>query len=199
MDIKDAIQSVKNIYMSDNALSMLLDFERVLDNVDIYTFPNWTKGELVEGPAITKYFVRCKFMWPEKMMPDPSGAKRLMPYGVRVTYEKKHVDMPVEIKKSDDYRPGSKKGKLVKMPVWIVEIMMPKHLMKEIKQGSKEIAGEEIDLSDLEQAYEKGYEEKSVTAQGNSGGGAQAANEAPATAAGQPAPQMPAIGGLSGV
>jgi hypothetical protein len=163
MNIKDSIQAVKNIYMSDNALSMLMDFERVLDNVDIYTFPNWEKGELVEGPAITKYFVRCKFMWPRSKMPDPKGGKRLLPYGVRISYEKTYVEMPVEIKNSDDYRPNSKKGKLVKVPVWIVEILMPKHLMKDIKQGSKEIAGEEIDLSDLQQAYEKSFDQKALT------------------------------------
>lgn len=178
MDIKDTIQAIKNIYMSDNSLSMLCDFERVLDNVDIYTFPNWEKGELVEGPAITKYFVRCKFMWPEKLMPDPSGAKRLLPYGVRVNYQKTHINMPVDIKNSDDYRPGSKKGKLIKAPVWIVEILMPKGLMKDIKQGSKEIAGEEIDLSDLSQAYEKDLNQKSLTAPTGQPG-AQATGQAP--------------------
>ena len=72
--------------------------------------------------------------------------------------------MPVEIKNSDDYRPGSKKGKLVKAPVWVVSIMMPKNLIKDIKQGYKEIAGEEIDLSDLEQAYEKSYDQQALTA-----------------------------------
>lgn len=162
MNIKDTIQAVKNIYMSDNSLSMLMDFERVLDNVDLYTFPNWEKGELVEGPVINKYFVRCKFMWPESKMPDPRGAKRLLPYGCKITYENRTIKMPVEIKKSDDYRPGSKKGKLVDVPVWVVDILMPKHLMKEIKQGSKEIAGEEIDLSDLQQAYEKSFDQKAL-------------------------------------
>jgi hypothetical protein len=164
MNIKDSIQSIKKIYMSDSALGMLCDFERVLDDVDLYVFPNWEKGELVEGPKIAKYFVTCKFMWPLEMMPDPSGAKRLLPFGCRIKYQKTHVEMPVEIKKSDDYRPGSKKGKLIKTPVWIVEIMMPKHLMKEVKQGSKEIAGEDIDLNDLQQAYEKSYDQKALTA-----------------------------------
>lgn len=165
MNIKDGIENIKNIYMSENALSMLMDFERVLDNVDLYTFPNWGKGELVEGPAITKYFVRCKFMWPKKMMPDPKGAKRLLPYGCKIKYLKTTVEIPVEIKNSDDYRPGSKKGKLAKVPVWIVEILMPKHLMKDIKQGSKEIAGEEVDLNDLDQAYEKSLDQKALTDQ----------------------------------
>jgi hypothetical protein len=169
MDIKSSIENLKSIYMSDNALNMLLDFERVLDNVDLYTFPNWSKGELIEGPDITKYFVRCKFMWPNKLMPDPRGGKRLLPYGCRVRYQKTTIEMPVAIKTSDDYRPGSKKGRLVETPVWFVEILMPKHLMKDIKQGSKEIAGEEIDLNDLDQAYEKSLDQKSLTDQTTGG------------------------------
>lgn len=163
MDIKDAITTVKKIYMSDNSLNMLLDFERVLDNVDIYTFSNWEKGELVEGPVINKYFVRCMFMWPYRKMPDPKGAKRLLPYGAKVKYRKTSIQMPVEIKSPDDYRQGTNKAKLVPTKVWLVEILMPKNLMKDIKQGSKEIAGEEIDLSDISQAYEKGFEDKALT------------------------------------
>ena len=177
--MKDTIRAVKNIYMSDNALSMLMDFERVLDNVDIYTFPNWEKGELVEGPAITRYFVRCKFMWPASKMPDPSGAKRLLPYGCKINYENTTIKMPVKIKDSDDYRPNSKKGRLVDVPVWIVEILMPKHLMKEIKQGSREIAGEEIDLSDLQQAYEKSYDQKALTSTSSAGTAEETVQAAP--------------------
>ena len=39
--------------------------------------------------------------------------------------------------------------------------MLPKNLMSEIKQGSVEIAGEDIDLSDLQSAYEKDLDQKS--------------------------------------
>lgn len=165
MDITDTIKTIKKIYMSDNSLNMLLDFERVLDNVDIYTFPNWDKGELVDGPKIGKYFVSCKFMWPYRKMPDPKGAKRLIPYGVKIKYSNTTIKIPAEIKSSDDYRPGTHKGKLVPVKVWLVDILMPKNLMKDIKQGYKEIAGEEIDLSDLDSAYEKDLQDKALTQQ----------------------------------
>ena len=41
--------------------------------------------------------------------------------------------------------------------------MLPKSLMSEIKQGSVEIAGEDIDLSDLQSAYEKDLNQKTNT------------------------------------
>ena len=164
-DIIDNVKNIKKIYMSDSSLNMLLDFERVLDNMDLYAFPNWSFGELVEGPTISKYWVKCKFMWPENLMPDPSGGKRLLPYGAKITYQKDTVRVPVKINNPDDYRDGSKKGKLVDAKVWYVDIMLPKYLMAEIKQGSVEIAGEDVDLDDLQSAYEKDLDQKSSTDQ----------------------------------
>ena len=73
--------------------------------------------------------------------------------------------MPVKIESPGDYRPGSKKGKLVDFPVWYVEMMLPKKLMSDIKQGSVDIAGEEVDLSDLQNSMEKGLTDQSATAQ----------------------------------
>jgi hypothetical protein len=164
-DIKRNLESIKKIFMSDASLDMLCDFERVLDNMDFYAFPNWRLGELVEGPKVSKYWVQCTFMWPKDRMPDPAAAKRLLPYGARITYEKKKIKVPVKIESPADYRPGSKKGKLVDFPVWYVEMMLPKKLMSDIKQGSVDIAGEEVDLSDLQNSMEKGLTDQSATTQ----------------------------------
>lgn len=161
MDIKDAIKNTKSIYLSNSSLSVLLDFERVLDELDIYVFDNWEKGELVEGPAIEKYWVRCMFMWPRKLMPDPRGAERLLPYGVKVTYEKTNIQIPTKIESPDDFRPdGTRKGKLIDVPVWLVDIKMPKELIADIEQGSLEIAGEEMDLEDIQNAYQQGIDQE---------------------------------------
>jgi len=50
IDFVSIVDTIKNIYMSDGAMSTLLDFERVLDEADIYAFRNWSLGELVQGP-----------------------------------------------------------------------------------------------------------------------------------------------------
>jgi hypothetical protein len=75
-DYWQVADNIRDIYMSDGSLTTLLDFERVLDEMDIYAFKNWEIGELVAGPDINKYTVGVTFMWPEKMMPDPRGGKR---------------------------------------------------------------------------------------------------------------------------
>lgn len=145
---------IKDLYFSESSLSSLLDFERVLDELDIYAFKHWEMGELVDGPKIGKYKVTCTFMWPRKSMPDPSGAKRLLPFDCDVEYLKSTIKVPAKIKDASDYRPGTKKARLEEKKVWLVSISMPKSLMSDIKTGSMELEDQSIELSDLDEAYE---------------------------------------------
>ena len=148
-------ENIRDIYMSEGSLTTLLDFERVLDEVDIYAFKNWEMGELVAGPDIGKYRVTCTFMWPERLMPDPRGGRRLLPFDCEVSYMKKDIKIPVKITDPSDYRSGTKKAKLITKQVWLVEIVMPKALMNDIRTGSIEMEDQDIDLDDLDQAYEQ--------------------------------------------
>ena len=154
-DYWQVADNIRNIYMSNGSLTTLLDFERVLDEVDIYAFKNWEIGELVAGPEIGKYRVTCTFMWPEKLMPDPRGGRRLLPFDCEVSYMKKDIKIPVKITDPSDYRSGTKKAKLITRQVWLVEIVMPKALMNDIRTGSIEMEDQDIDLDDLDQAYEQ--------------------------------------------
>ena len=134
-DIKDIIKAVENVYDNDTAFTILKDFERVLDQLDLYMYDNWEKGELVSGPEITRHFITCSFMWPREDMPDPMGGKRLTDYGCKVFFKKDVYIYPRKVLKQDDFRPGTKKGKLDQMPVWIVQIRMPKELIRTIYSG----------------------------------------------------------------
>lgn len=158
-NIKDIIENTKDIYMTDSSLNTLLDFERVIDELDIYSFSNWKIGELVEGPIYEKYFVTCTFMWPYKKMPDPRGGERLLEYGCEIRYKKDILEYPVKVNTPTDFAPGTKVPKMGKVPVWLVELVMPKKLMQEIHRGSLELESETIDAEDIEQAYETGADD----------------------------------------
>lgn len=135
-DILDIIKNVQTLSENNNAFGVLKDFERVLDELDLYVYKNWEEGELVSGPNISRYAVMCEFMWPASEMPDPKGAKRLTEYGCKILYKKDKVLVPRKIKDPSDYRPGTKKGKIDAHPVWIVEITMPKKLMQDVELGA---------------------------------------------------------------
>lgn len=167
LDTLDVIKNLSSVFENDRAFKILKDFERVIDELGLYVYKNWEEGELVEGPIVDRHWIKCTFMWPEKNMPDPMAGKRLIDYDCKVAYEKSSIVKPREIKKPDDIRPGTKKGKLDRHPVWLVHIQMPKKLIVDIYGGSVE----DIELPELEQ---------------------QPAGGMPAPAAGAMPPPMPA-------
>jgi len=134
-DTLDIVKNIDNLYNSNTAFQVLKDFERVLDELDLYVYQNWSKGELAEGPKIDRHWVTCSFMWPKEEMPDPMGGKRLLDYDCKVRYKKSQLIKPRKIEKPGDIRPGTKKGKLDRLPIWIVEIQMPKKLIMDIYTG----------------------------------------------------------------
>jgi hypothetical protein len=88
-------------------------------------------------------------------MPDPRGAKRLLAVGCKLIFAKSKIKVPIEVKDYSDFVPGTKYPKAVEKPVWFVQIEMPLHLMDDIKEGSIDLAGQKIDLSEIEDSYDK--------------------------------------------
>lgn len=136
-DIIDVIKNLQTLSENNGAFNVLKDFERVLDELDIYVYKNWEEGELVAGPDVSRYWVVCKFMWEAQEMPDPKGAKILSDYGCEVYYHKDYILVPRKIRDPEDYRPGTKKGKIDPHPVWYVEIKMPKKLINDVNIGKE--------------------------------------------------------------
>jgi hypothetical protein len=172
-------ENIKDIYMSEGTLLTLLDFERVLDELDIYAFKNWIYGELVSGPEIKKYTVSCIFMYPKKLMPDPRGGLRLLPFDCQVKFRLTEIKIPIKIQKPSDYRAGTHKAKMIKKPVWLVEITIPKNLISDIRTGSIELEDQDIDMQDIEDAYSEDLDKEQYQSDPNENN--------------QNAPQQPAI------
>ena len=119
-DVLDIIKNVQSLYAVGPTPGILKDFERVVDELDVYVFENWADGELLSGPVDSRHFVTCSFMWPADKMPDPAGGKRLLDKGCKVT-----------------------KGKIDAHDICIVEIKMPKALIGNFKHGKDEIESQE--------------------------------------------------------
>lgn len=134
-DILDVIKNIQDLYENNSSLGVLKDFERVLDEMDMYVYKNWIDGELAYGPKVDRHWITCGFMWPQDKMPDPQGGNRLLDLGCKITYQRSHIMEPRKIRKPDDIRPGTKKGKIDAHPIWIVEITMPKKLAFDIYKG----------------------------------------------------------------
>lgn len=188
VDYENIIDTIKGIYTSDGSISTLLDFERVLDEADLYAYKNWILGELVDGPKIKKYTVACIFMYPEQLMPDPRGGKRLLHLDCMIHFKKTQIEVPVKLESNSDFQPGTAYPKMVKKWVWLVRIEIPKELMNDIREGSIDLAGETLDLEELDDSYEEdldkaGNEDEETAAapadQGMGAGAAPAAGALP--------------------
>jgi hypothetical protein len=61
-DIKDVIKTIENVYDNDTAFTILKDFERVLDELNLYVYDNWHGWRIsMAGPEILRHFVTCYF------------------------------------------------------------------------------------------------------------------------------------------
>ena len=134
-DILDVIQNIQDLYENNSSLAVLKDFERVLEEMDVYVYENWEDGELAYGPKVDRHWITAGFMWPRDKMPNPVGGKRLTDLGCKVKFQESHILEPRKIKSREDIRPNSKKGMLDRKPIWIVEVQMPKKVAFDIYQG----------------------------------------------------------------
>jgi hypothetical protein len=148
LDSLDVIKNIENIYGSNSSFGVLKDFERVLDELDLYVYKNWEDGELAAGPKIDRHWITCSFMWSREKMPDPMGGKRLLDYDCKVIYKKNYLIKPRQIFEPGDVRPGTKKGVLDRHPIWIVEIRMPKKLLADFYGADLE----DLDVQEDEQS-----------------------------------------------
>lgn len=191
-DILDVIRNIDDLYENNTSLAVLKDFERVLDELDMYAYENWEDGELAYGPQVDRHWITAGFMWPSDKMPNPIAGKRLTEIGCRVKYEKTHIIEPRKIRSPDDFRPGTKKGKLDRKPVWVVEIQMPKKVAFDMYKGYMDKM-----RNDNEQTESQGGPTTAALPQGAPAptapmavGGAPAAPGGMAPASGAPAPAV---------
>jgi hypothetical protein len=147
-DILNVIKNIQELYENNSSLAVLKDFERVLDEMDMYVYKNWIDGELAYGPKVDRHWITAGFMWPKDKMPDPTGAKRLVDLGCKVVFQRSHLIEPRKIRNRDDIRPGTKKGKLDHIPIWIVEIQMPKKVAFDMYKGYMDKLQDEINTTE---------------------------------------------------
>jgi len=169
-DLNDHLRKVSE---GESLLDMLLEFEGILDEVDLYAYKNWIKGEILEGPDVGRHWVTAKFMYMSEDMPDPSGAERLLSRGIKVKFCREELKYPKKIKNWDDVDQarsfnargggygglgglggvGYVKPKVMSDKVWVVEIKMPRKYVDNTIQDYVDVGDDEfIDTDALNSA-----------------------------------------------
>jgi len=164
----DIFNTIDDVFVSENTLEVMLEFERVLDQMDMYAYENWIKGELVEGPNVTRYWVECAFMWPLKLMPDPSAALRLTNRKCKVYYSRDYYiePMPVSTDQANlmmDPLSKQLRPKMKKTPVWVVTIKIPRRFIDGEAAADRMNSSSEVDMDSVNQAYDQDLESNVAT------------------------------------
>ena len=129
METQEILDNHYAVHKNTSLLDILIEFEKSMDEMGVYTYKNWMEGEVVEGPKVGRYWVDITLMYPREMMPDPAGGQRLIGYDCKVYYKKDYYLAPRRVKTPGDFKPGTKKPQVDEVPVWLVTIKMPKRLL----------------------------------------------------------------------
>ena len=104
--------TIKKLFINKSLLEIALQVEKLLDDMNLYAYPNWFDGILREGPSVRRYWVKVALKYEYDNMPDPKGAMMLSKLGIIPKFGKITEDVPVELKDNSDFEPNVKKAKL---------------------------------------------------------------------------------------
>jgi hypothetical protein len=156
MHTQDTIyKNLDNIHNSPNVIDTLVEVDRVLDRMDVYAYENWIYGEIVEGPFVERHWVELTLMYPQKMMPNPDAAMRLISNGCKVSFGKSKFKTFAKVKNPEDVvttKDGQRIPKPVIKTVWLVTLRIPKQLL-DVSEDIKDI--DDVDYDSVEDAYDE--------------------------------------------
>lgn len=164
-DIKqnDIIDNLRSIDGNGTLLDILLEFEHMLEEQGMYGYENWKKGEVAQGPKLSRYWLNVTLMYPYLDMPNPKAKARLENIGCDVKFKKATLKTPRTVKKQEDLD-SNKKPKLDSEDIWLVDIWMPRKFVDEALTG-KDVVDGDINQSELSNAYETGLDDETKLGQ----------------------------------
>jgi len=159
MEQADIIAQLGKNIKRNSALETLMQIDGVLESLNVYAYKNWIEGEIVDGPQIERYWVTVTLLYPHKMMPDPSGAERLLKNGCKVFYTKDTLTTAAKLIEPEDVEidpndPNKRRAKKVQRPVWLVTLEVPRGLIDTVESSRVKVDDMQFDSESVEQAYD---------------------------------------------
>lgn len=158
LEDKEVLKNLSMIMKQDSLLDILIQIEDFFDKMNLYVYPNWINGVIVQGPNLSKYWIDISFKYPYKEMPDPQGAKILNKLGIKIEYEKDIETKSEEIKSKEDIDMVTGRAKRIQEEVWLVHMSIPRRFIDEIELEKLKIANmdNDIDAEDVARATDDG-------------------------------------------
>jgi len=154
----DILDNLRDVNKNNTLLDILMEFEKILEDTGMYAYKNWDTGEIVEGPNLSRYWLHIKLMYPYMGMPDPKAGLRLEKIGCEVKFNKSVLKTSI-VPKSPNDLDSDGLPKLNSDKIWTVDIWMPRKYIDEYTDEQIKVGSEEIDVSDLNDAYTSGLDD----------------------------------------
>jgi len=165
-DSKSAQEVVNRISDNEDLIDILIDIENYLDSNNLYVYKNWELGEVVAGPFTRPYWIKITLKYPYKKMPDPEGGLRLLQHGTKISYSKAEELVPIKVKSESDYQPGTKKPKMKKVRIWLIDMLIPRKFVRNLDKEVMDQYEEEVDTETVDDAEAEGIDSEKAVKQG---------------------------------
>ncbi len=155
------------LHDSPHLLEILVQIEDVLDRLDIYVFPNWIEGEVVDGPRVRRYWLDITLRYPYQKMPDPRAALRLLKHGIRVDFRKAKIGEDDLTESADEIADAAEDAEADNTgandnKVWLITISVPRRLVTQLAGEEMDFYDDEVDLDDAQDAKDTGIDDESA-------------------------------------
>lgn len=171
----DVEGNIERLYNQESLLDILIEFEGVMDSMDLYAFENWIEGEVVDGPKLERYWITVTLKYPYEKMPDPAGGNRLLKHGARIEMGKFTEDVPVRLKDYEaeeqdkayefDQETGQYQRKTEEQQYWLLEIRIPRRFIEDMEKGMAiydDAEDEMVDVEDASAAENEGLDDEAL-------------------------------------
>lgn len=151
-------RNTRNLDGDTSLMDVAMECAYFLEQIGALAYRNWDKGEIINGPIVSRFFSTITFMFSAKALPDITVLERLKKMQCKISYETDTYRRVV------NYREGESENaeyyqKVVDHKVWLLTIKIPNRYLALDGNTVMDIDGEEIYYDDIEIVYNDEAEE----------------------------------------
>ena len=169
-------RNTRNLDGDESLMDVVMECAFFLEQIGALAYRNWDKGEIINGPHVSRFFSTISLMFSAKALPDITVIDRLKSMKCKVSYETDTYRRVVTYRESDDEN-AEYYQKVVDHKVWIVTLKIPNRYLALDGNTLMNIDGDDIYYDDIEIVYNEEAEEAMNSEGGDEFGGGGGGND----------------------
>lgn len=151
-------RNTRNLDGDSSLMDVAMECAYFLEQIGALGYRNWDKGEIINGPHVSRFFSTITFMFSSKALPDISVIERLKRMQCKISYETDTYRRVVTYR-DDGEENAEYYQKVVDHKVWLLTIKIPNRYLALDGNTIMSIDGDDIYYDDIEIVYNDEAEE----------------------------------------